>query len=320
MGDKNLKLANLKVGLTVFIGLVIFFLFIFLVGTGGNYFASSYELKLFVQDVQGLAEGNLVSLGGIKIGTVKKLDFKTKNDVPGINIHLEILSKYKNQITKSSTAEIKTIGLLGDKFVDIKLGKPNETPLNEGDYIKFHKSLTINEISKELEPALNDFVVVMKNLRIISDSVSQGKGSLSQLLTDNTLSNDIKNVIHGLNSFIGSINSKKGTLGKLAYSDSIYNELASLTKNFNKISNSVSNGKGSLGKLISTDSLYHNLNALLTNLTGITDKLNADSSIAGSLVNNKKLYTTFKKLIMDLDSLSVDLKNNPDRYIQFSIF
>ena len=320
MSDKNLQIANLKVGLTVFVGLVIFFLFIFLVGSGGSYFADTYELKLNVKDVQGLTEGNLVSLGGIKIGTVKKLEFNSDKNNPSINIDLEILSKFQNQITKSSTAEIKTIGLLGDKFVDIKLGKNNEEYLKNGDYLNFNQSPTISDISQQLAPAITDFVGVMKNLRIISDSISQGKGSLGQFITDRHIAGDLKSVIGGLKLFTNTLSAKKGTLGKLAYSDSIYNELVSLTKNFNKISKSISDGKGSLGKLVTTDTLYNNLNKLSHNLSEISDKLNSDSSIAGGFINSKKMYENFKNLIKDIDSLSIDLKNNPGRYIQFSVF
>lgn len=311
---------NLKVGLTVFIGLVIFFLFIFFVGSSVNYFASSYELKLFVQDVQGLSEGSMVSLGGIKIGTVKKIEFQTKNNLSGIDIRLEILSKYQNQITDKSKAEIKTIGLLGDKFVDIKLVAGKGRQLENGDYIDFTLSPTISDISQKLAPSITDFVNVMKNLRIISDSISNGEGIVGQFINSPKMSNNIKNIISELNLFTSSLNSKKGTLGKLAYSDSVYNELASLSRNFNLIGQSIVDGKGSLGKLVTTDSLYTSLNELISKLNMIGDKLNADSSIAGGFINSEKMYSNLKKLINDLDSLTVDLKKNPGRYIQFSVF
>ena len=104
MAKSPLKFSNLKVGLTVFAGLVIFFVFIFLVGSEGNFLSKTYKLKMFVTDVQGLSGGSLVSLGGLKIGDVEDMKFTSMKGKNGILITLSIKDKYKPQITEMSTA------------------------------------------------------------------------------------------------------------------------------------------------------------------------------------------------------------------------
>ena len=95
--DKSFKISNLKVGLTVFVGLVIFFILIFLVGVQGDYFRSNYKLKIFLQNVEGLNGGAMVTLGGLKVGTVDKMDFGRRDDQNGIDVTLKILSEYKDK-------------------------------------------------------------------------------------------------------------------------------------------------------------------------------------------------------------------------------
>ena len=134
MITKDTKKYKLRVGYTVFVGLVIFFLFIIMVGTEGNYFSKTYNLNLLVKSTQGLIEGGKVSLGGLKIGQIDKIEFTTVNNKNLVKIKLALLNKYALQITVNSFAKIESSGLLGDKLINISLGNPSERPLNEGDY------------------------------------------------------------------------------------------------------------------------------------------------------------------------------------------
>src|SRR5512134_718907 len=132
MKDEQLRWGNLKVGIVVLIGLVIFVFIVTVVGTEQNIFASTYELKLFMPNVRGLVNGAMVTLGGLKIGYVTDMRFVTTAETTGVDITMKILTKYAGSVTGSSVAQIKTIGLLGDKYIDISIGRQDEAPLAEG--------------------------------------------------------------------------------------------------------------------------------------------------------------------------------------------
>ncbi len=320
MQTSSIKFSNLKVGLTVFIGLVIFFVFIFLVGTEGNYFSSTYDLKIFVENTEGLSEGSLVTLGGLKIGNVSDLKFTRRNGINGINITLSIKSNYKTQITNSSNATIKTIGLLGDRFVDISIGQPNEAPLPEGKFLHVEPTFSLDKLSTKIQPALDDFSKLLSNLRSITDTISSGKGSIGKLINNTNTVDKFESVLKGLDKFLTTVNNKKGSLGKMAYDSTLYNNLNLLSDNLVSLTDSIKNGKGSLGKFIMKDSVYNTVSSLSNRLDNLISKAEGDSTLVGGLINNKKIYNDFNSLLNELNQLVDKIKTEPEKYLHISVF
>ena len=320
MQTSSLKFANLKVGLTIFIGLVIFFIFIFLVGSEGNYFSSTYSLKLFVENTEGLAEGSMVTLGGLKIGSVSDLEFTRRNGLNGINITLSIKSDYKSQITKSSNASIKTIGLLGDRYVDITLGQPDETPLQQGEFLPVNPTFSIDKLSTKIQPALDDFSKFLANLRSITDTISSGKGSLGKFINNTNTIDKFESVLKGLDKFLTTVNSKKGSLGKIVNDSTLYTKLNILSDNLISLSDSIKQGKGSLGKFIMKDSVYNSVSSISKRLDNLISKAEGDSTLVGGLINNKKIYNDFNSLVNELNELVNGIKTEPEKYLHISVF
>ncbi len=315
-----MKSANLKVGLTILVGVIIFFIFILLVGSGENLFSKEYQLKIFLPGIEGLAEGNMVSLGGIKIGSVSSIDFAEKEEKAGVDITLTLLEKYAKHLTRSSVAEIKTLGILGDKYVDISFGKSGENPLKTGNYLNLKRSVTLTQLTDQVEPLLNNLTVITNDLKSVTAKFAGGEGSIFKIINSPDFANDLFSITKGLKKITVELNGGNGTLGKLLHSDSLYNSLNSFSRNADLLSKSILSGKGSAGKLLTDDSLYSNLSSLAFNLKLITHRLNEDSSLAGAMLNNKQLKLSVQDFIISLDSLTVDLKKNPDRYVHFSIF
>ena len=320
MQSSSLKFANLKVGLTIFIGLVIFFIFIFLVGNEGNYFSSTYNLKLFVENTEGLAEGSMVTLGGLKIGSVSDLEFTRRNGLNGIDITLSIKSDYKSQITKSSNASIKTIGLLGDRYVDITLGQPDETPLQQGEFLPVNQTFSIDKLSTKIQPALDDFSKFLANLRSITDTISSGKGSLGKFINNTNTIDKFESVLKGLDKFLTTVNSKKGSLGKIVNDSTLYTKLNILSDNLISLSDSIKQGKGSLGKFIMKDSVYNSVSSISKRLDNLISKAEGDSTLVGGLINNKKIYNDFNSLVNELNELVNGIKTEPEKYLHISVF
>jgi phospholipid/cholesterol/gamma-HCH transport system substrate-binding protein len=327
MNKPSSSFANLKVGLTVFIGLAILFLFLFLVGSEGNYFSDTYKLKIFLENSEGLNEGSLVSLGGLKVGSVTKMDFADLNGKNGIDITIDIKNQFKNRITNKSFATLKTIGLLGDKFVDITMGQPGENPLKDGDRIPVKQSITLESFSAKVEPAIDDLKEVIGNLKTITGSIINGNGSMNKLIYSREITDKTESFLNTVNLFSNNLYSvsnamvnQKGTLGKIVYDPSVYNQLARFSQDLGNISDSLKKGKGTLGKLLVQDTLYNNINLLSVRLNKLMDKTESDSTLIGGLLNDKKLYNEFNDVIRDLNYLIKDIKENPEKYLKISVF
>lgn len=314
------KIANLKVGLTVFIGLLIALIFIFLVGTEGNYFSKTYLLKLKVENVEGLTAGAPVSLGGLKIGTVKSIEFYNTQKKNQIIIDLEILEKYQPQITENSEAFFRTIGLLGDKFVDVSIGQPGQRVLGNGEFLPVKPSFSLEAIGSDLQPAAADFADVMSNLKIITDNIASGKGTIGQLVSDEKSGNKLASIVNNLNTFSEALSNQQGSLGKLAYDSALYSSLTQLTANLKIVSDSLMLGGGTFGKLLKDQSLFNNLNSASEKLNKFLSSTENDSTLIGGTLNDGKFYSNLNSVLKNLNTLIVDLKENPDRYIQLSVF
>jgi phospholipid/cholesterol/gamma-HCH transport system substrate-binding protein len=320
MTNKDTKKFKLKVGYTVFVGLVIFFLFIIMVGTEGYYFSKTYNLNLLVKSTEGLIEGGKVSLGGLKIGQIDKIEFTTVNDQNLVKIKLALLKKYSSQITVNSFAKIETSGLLGDKLINISLGNPSERALNEGEYLPVKESLSLESLSEKIEPLVNNINGLTSNLKTITDTIKNGNGSVGKLMFGSEATKKLTSILRNLESFTQSINKEDNTIGKLAHDDELYNNLSSLTENLKTVVDSIKSGKGTLGKLVSNDSLYTNLNELTHKINKASESLNSDSTLVGGLLNDKQGYKKLSSLIDELNKLIKDIKEDPGKYINLSIF
>ncbi len=321
MNNKKLTLRKLKVGITVFLGLVVLFIFLFLVGSENNVFVSTYRLNIFLSNIQGLTNGSIVSLGGMKIGNVESFEFSKKNDVNGIVTSLKIPEKYKNMITVKSYAMLKTIGLLGSMTVDISMGQIGEKPLEDNDFLTVKPTLSFESFADKMNPVLDDIAGTMKNLNKITNKLAKGEGSLGRLLDDPAALNNLESVLNNLNSITKAIVNKKGSIGKLTYDTSLYDNLSLLSNNLNEITDSLKDGKGSLGKLLSSDVLYSKISSISDRFDKLLSKTErSDSTMIGGLFNDSKMYRQFNSLIHDLNALIKDLKEHPDNYVQFSVF
>jgi len=318
--DRSYKFSNLKVGLTVFAGLVIFFVFIFLVGVEGNYFTSTYKLKIFIDNVEGLNNGAQVTLGGLKVGSVEKMEFAKYDGKFGIDVTLKILDEFKDRITVQTKATVSSFGLLGDKFINLSLGQPGEKPLEDEEHIPVVPTLTLDILSEKVQPAIDDFSKLMVNLREITDTIANGHSSIGRLIKNPSAARDLENVLKNLSNFTSALSGEKGTLGKLVSDQTLYNELKLLSHNLTSLSDSVKQGKGTLGKLLTDESLYNDVKSLTERMNKITGQVEGDSTIAGALINNKKLFNDVNSIVTDLNKLISDLKENPQKYLNISVF
>lgn len=317
------RLSDLKVGITIFIALVIFIIFVSIVGTENNVFSRNYELKVFLTNIEGLANGSMVTLGGMKIGQVRDFEFSRINDTNGIVVTITIRRSYQELITENSTASIKTIGMLGDKYIDISIGKVNERKLSDGEFLPVKDIFSLENAANKLQVKLDStFALInssLKDVKEITRNLVEGKGSLGQLITSNSIADNINKTMYNINEITKAIVEKRGTLGMSIYDKRLYENLQEASKNINMLVDSISAGKGTLGKLIKNDTLYTTLNSISIRLDSVMTKINANSTV-GNLLNSDELYLDILKLIKDFNLLILDFKEHPKKYIDIKIF
>jgi phospholipid/cholesterol/gamma-HCH transport system substrate-binding protein len=314
------KNNNLKVGFTVFAGLIVLFIFIILIGTNDFLFSKTFNLYINLDNTAGLVNGAPVTLGGYKIGDVEAVEFVVVNNKTNIRIKLRIKNEYKNQIRTNSKVRITSIGILGDKFVDITIGNPNAKLVTENSFLEVEPTLSLDNIAKNIAPGLENFNKVMENIKNITDSISKGKGSVGELINNSSTVTGLNRIINKIDMVLNAVEKEDGSLHKLLNDAELYNNLSSSVRDLKIVSENLSKGKGTLGKLITNDSLYNSLNNSSARLNQLLQKTQSDSTVIGGLLNDKKIYIRINDLIDELNKLIADIKEHPEKYINVSVF
>lgn len=320
MNDQHLRWSNLKVGIVVLIGLVIFVFVVSIVGTEQNIFASTFELKLFMPNVRGLVNGAMVTLGGLKIGYVTDMRFVTRDDSTGVDITMKVLTKYRHSITSSSVAQIKTIGLLGDKYIDLTIGRENEEPLAEGTQLPLRESFDLEEAGPQLNRTLKDFTELIANTKEITATINRGEGSVGKLISRPDLAAEMEHFVGSMNRIASAVEGGRGALGRMVYDPSLSDDLTAVAGNLRTVTDQLRRGQGTAGKLIMDDSLYRSLASFSARADSLLGRAGADSSNVSKMISDPEFYSRVSRLLRDLDLLLVDLRENPDRYVKISVF
>lgn len=314
------SLKQFKIGLTVFSGIVIFIALMFVVGSESNTFTPTYTIKLFLPNIGGLANGSMVSLGGLKIGNVTALDFGERDGRQGVIVTTKVRTHFQPQITTGSVASVKTIGMLGDKFVDITIGTPAEQPLADGEFITVKPTMELSDVMDQFTGVISDVAATASNVRAISDTVRHGRGAVGKLLCDDEFAGEISGITKKLHLIASSLTERKSTLGRLMQDDDLYTKLDRTASNLSSISDSLRTGRGTAGKLLMNDSLYATLQSISRRMDEVLAKMESDSSSVGPILNSTASLRQLSELVVNINALVADIKENPKKYVHLSLF
>ncbi len=237
--DKRIT-TNVVVGAFVLIGFGLFLFLIMTVGGGTGLFTSRLELFGRFSHVKGLHAGSEVSLSGLRVGTVKKIEIANDGSKDLI-VDLMINKEVADKLRKDSIAKVATQGVLGDKYVELTIGSNNEAPLNNGDFIHteevedlFTKSGgLVDDISRQFMKG-GDFDALVKNLNktaanlaSLTEEAKAGKGLLAESLRGDSGAKLNRSLGH-VESILGKIDRGEGTLGGLINDPTVYEDLKSI--------------------------------------------------------------------------------------------
>ena len=257
-------------------------------------------------EVDGLMVGASVSVNGLAIGNVTSLDFLPNSTKILVTLKL----KDKLRFSPNSTATLYETGLIGGIAISIDPVFENGNIIKSGDTLKSVIRPGLTElINEQIQP-------LQRNLQSILVSVDSLFIGVTNIMNKDS-QNNLKVALDEMTSAISLINSSavilENTLknNDLKINNTIGN-IESISSNMEKITDSIA--KTSLKQTIS------NLEKSIEGINKSVQDLNSDSSSLGLLIRNDEFYKKLNSSVNDLNQLLIDLKNNPKRYIHFSIF
>jgi phospholipid/cholesterol/gamma-HCH transport system substrate-binding protein len=338
----NITWAELKVGLVVMVGFVLFSLAILSFGTIRNFFIPRVPVEALFPNVKGLKMGAPVWLAGVEVGNVKEIRFPREGQPSGIRVVMEIDSAMRGMIKSDSTASIRTQGLLGDQYIEIALGSSSAPPLPPSTPLQGVLPVDIKELVSGSSETLEEISRFLKNISsLTSDQVSrliqnlntlitrmdQGGGTTGRLINDPSLYNDMRDLTVESRKLVKKLEESKGTAGKLIEDPELYDRLSATAAALESFSAKLEKGEGTLGKLASDEELYQHMNQAAKRLDQLMTKIESGEGVAGELIQDKELSKEMKGLVVDMRALAVDMralvtdiKQNPKKYFKVSIF
>jgi phospholipid/cholesterol/gamma-HCH transport system substrate-binding protein len=294
---------RVAVGVFIFLGLAILVVGIFTVGNQHKAFVKTITLKAVFDDVQGLQPGNNVWLSGMKVGTVKKVSFYGSSQV---QIILSIEKQAQSHIRKDAKAKISTDGLVGNKIVVIYGGTDNTVAVANNDQLQSEHLAGMQEMMTTLQASNNNLLEITGNLKAISQKLTDGQGTLGELINDPAIADRLRSSIDHFRA--ASANSEKMIDNLRNFSEGLHkegglaNELVTDTTVFRQL-------KGTMAQLNEAANAASEFgNSLRTAGQGINDKNTAIGMILHDEETAADLQRTIKNLRVSSKELSDDLE------------
>lgn len=213
---------NVKVGLFVFVGLIVGAVLIFLIGDESHLFDRAAHLRASFNDVGGLRVGGPVRMGGVDVGQVVSIDFGESDTDRRVHVRFSVVARELVRLRRDSVVRIASKGLLGDKALDITMGSPSQPPLRENDEMRSEESDDMGTAIRTAGTALqranevlnnvvavtrplandrlgNDILAITHDIRTITHQIAEGPGTAHALLSDPTMSRRVESTLAALN-------------------------------------------------------------------------------------------------------------------------
>lgn len=292
---------SVVLGIFVLLGIVFFVLAIFTLAGQQKRFVKSIELTAIFDDVSGLKNGNNVWFSGVKVGTVKKIDFYGASQV---KIVMNVEEEAQKYIHKNASAAISSEGFIGNKIIVIDGGSPSLPIVEDGDNIRVKTSVGTDEIMSDLQKNNKNLIDITSNLKIISAEIAKGQGTIGALLSDSVMAQNMRTTVSGirdasigisqtatsLSVFANKLNSKGGLVDKMLTDTAVFSNLRSSAEDIRKL--------GATAAALSED------------LKGVGEKLHSTDNPVGVMINDEQSAVSIRKTIKNLETSSKKLDQN----------
>ncbi|MBR1961353.1 MAG: MCE family protein [Alistipes sp.] len=251
------------------------------------------------EQVNGLQDAAAIVINGVKVGQVTGV--KLNLEQGGVDVNLSVSKDYN--IPTDSKAMMFSAGLMGGKSIEIKLGEATEY-LKSGDTIQTGVTLDM------FDTLANELGDIKSRVATLLDNLNQTISGVDSLIDDNS-----KN----LTKTVASLNAVMADLKKSNIIGNIDGFCATLNQNGEKLDSIISD-INSVTHALNEQQSGAKLAQAITEVNTLLAKINSGSGSIGNLVSDEKLYKELAQASQNLSTLLADLKENPKRYINVTVF
>jgi phospholipid/cholesterol/gamma-HCH transport system substrate-binding protein len=352
--QQEVRWSQLKVGVLVIAAVVILIALVFLMSGGtGGLFTHKVILRAYFENAAGLKVGAPVNLEGVTIGNVKAIRIVPERRLSPVEVSMKVSGGYERALHTDTVASLDTVGVLGDTVVDLNSKKAVGPPPKNNDELPTTETPNLSNVIKASQGTIEQLNTILDKVNKLTDSLTEGKGSIGKLIQDPALYNQAQATVLKLQALVDAISNGKGSIGKLVADDELYNRANDTVGRLEHVATQIDSGKGTIGKLIYDETMYNNLNATLsdahqliadinagkgglgmiakdpqfakklddtvTKLQSILSRIDSGEGTVGQLVRNPSLYNSADEMLVETRNLVTGIRENPKKYLTFHV-
>ncbi len=288
--------------------------------------ASSAQLQRLsreLEDRQQEAESARRDLGRLR----ERID-RARQGLQNIVVYMQIKTEYRDWVREDSQISLGSVGLLGDKYIEISLGRSPTMPQvveeqEEGLLGTSQRQIVLitgrtQTGFQELITGANDILVNFENLSDTLDDIlykfEQGEGSIGKFFNDNTFYNNLndtvleaKSAAANASKLMQEITTGEGTIPRLIQESDLYDRVNESVERLKTLARRVEEGEGTLGRVVNDDALYENANQTMANIRDLTAGMEAGEGTLGKLAKDERLYEDMRQTLERLSTFVEDI-------------
>ncbi len=198
-------LLQLRVGVFILVALAVFVGLVYFLGRQAGLFERQYRLVAGFSQIGGLIEGATVRLAGVPVGRVTAIRLPEAGGAK-VQVELTIVRRVQDRVRADSVARIATLGLLGDKIVEVSLGRADRPVLPDGAQLQTEEPLDTNELVKQGTELLRNMIDISSDLKTTFAKV-----------TESTAGTDLAETVRVVRALVTEIEKGQGLLHAVIY-------------------------------------------------------------------------------------------------------
>src|SRR4029079_6181034 len=288
---------------------------LFMIGEQNKLFTSKNRYTFTVDTAGGLNEGNPVRLNGVNVGIVEDITLPGDVRKQQLTVRISIERQYEARIRADSQARIRTIGLLGDKYVDVSSGSPNAPMIPPGGAIPTAPSTDVDKLLASGGDVVDNMVRISYALSHIRVRAARCEVLVGELPTGQSgkISDRIDQTLASAQRVIDQVEHGRGALGRMVNDRQLGDQLAHAVGRLQAVLEQADRGDGMVATLLRDPAAKADFQATLTDLKRSSASLRAWTKRVESndtLMNKVMTDEAFgQRAGKDLESIIHDLSN-----------
>lgn len=289
---------EVKIALVAICGLVIlFFGMNFLKGL--NLFSTSNTYFISFKNISGLSASSPIYADGYQVGVVRGIQYSYDNS-GSISVQAEVDNRLR--IPKGSSAEIVS-DMLGNVKINLLLANNPRERVNPGETIQGGINDGALGKVKDIIPAVTQLLPKLDSILTSVNALLSNPAIVHSMQNVETVTGDLTVTTRRLNGLLATLEGR--VPGMMTRTDSLLDNANTLTKNLSSVDVAATVAR---------------VDETLANVEKFTEQLNNNQGTLGLLMRDPSLYNNLTSTMRSADSLLIDLKAHPKRYVHFSLF